>query len=166
MSNAWTIDKSRSAIHVKARSTLHDSKSVGTLSGTVSGDPDALEATAGGVVDIPIADFDFGNRLQTSAVLGKLDVDKYPLARFRVDGVRVLSKSPWRVQILGKLDYRNRQTPFEVEATGRFDERTLDARASFPLNLPSIGVKPPSLLFFKVADDVQVDLQIVATRQA
>jgi len=166
MSTEWTIDKSRSAIHVKARSTLHDSKSVGTLSGTVQGDPDSLESTAGGTVFIPIGDFDFGNRLQTSAVLSKLDVDKYPMARFRVDGVRVLSKSPWRVQILGKLDYRNRQTSFEVEATGRFDERTLDASASFPLNLPSIGVKPPSLLFFKVADDIEIDLKIVATRQA
>jgi hypothetical protein len=163
-SPTWEIDGVRSSITVRAKSTLHDSKSSGPVRGRVTGDPKALDTTAGGTVEIPIDKFDFGNALQNAAIRSKLDAGKWPVARFHVTGAKVLSTAPWRVTLLGKLDYRDRTTAMEVEATGRISETDLEARAEFPLNLPSIGVKPPSMLFLKVADDVMVSMVVVARR--
>lgn len=161
----WEIDERRSSITVKARSTLHDSKSVAPVRGQVTGDPASLDTTAGGTVEIPIDRFDFGNALQNAAIRSKLDAGKWPTARFHVSGARVKSTSPWHVTILGTLDYQARRTPFEVDATGRIGETEFEAHAEFNLNLPSIGIKPPSMLFMKVADDVTVSMVITARRR-
>ncbi len=160
----WVIDTARSRIEVRAKSTLHDSRSTGPLRGRVSGDPEALEGTAGGVVEIPVESFDFGNKLQTMGVLSKIEASKHPVARFQVTGAQVLSRSPWRVKVSGTLDYRARKTPFSFEATGSLTDTTLDARAEVPVNLPTIGITPPSMLFMKVADDVVASVHLVATR--
>ncbi len=160
----WVIDSKRSRIEVRAKSTLHDSRSSGPLRGRVTGEPEALESSAGGVVEVPVESFDFGNKLQTMAVLSKIDASRHPVARFVVAGAEVLSRNPWRVRVSGALDYRGRKTAFSFEATGSISETALEARAELPVNLPAIGVTPPSLLFMKVADEVLVSVVLVASR--
>lgn len=157
----WDLDPAASTLTVTARATLHDATSRGAgLGGRLFGDPDDLEATAGGEVQVPLGELRFGDKLRDFAMARHLELARWPEARFVVSGVDVLSRSPWRVRVRGSLHWRDRQTPLSVEATGSIEGK-LDARATFDLDIPSLGVTPPRLLFMKVADLVRVEVRLV-----
>ncbi len=163
MERRWDIDPRQSKVSICASSTLHDSRSSGVgLTGRLHGDPDDLESTAGGSLTVPLKKQTFGDRMRDFAMHRHIDVKRWPDAAFEVAGVEVLSRDPWRIQVSGEITYRDRKTPLTVEATGSLDDDALRANASFALDLPALGIAPPRLLFMKVGDKVDVDVEIVA----
>lgn len=158
----WTIDPGRSRLVVRTKSTLHSSQTEGPLQGRLHGDPDALEITAGGTVQVPMAEQVSGDRLRDTAMRRHIDVRRWPEARFTVDAVRVVSREPWEVRVSGQVEYHDTQHPLTVTATGGLGDGALEARTEFRLALKDVGVKPPRLLFLKVADEVDVSVHIVA----
>ena len=164
--NRWTVDAAQSEVVVRAQSTLHDTSSRARgVTGTLHGDLDALETTAGGEVVVDLRKMSFGDRVRDFAMSRHLDLKRWPEARFRVDGAEVHSRDPWRITVRGTLRYRDRETAVAVEATGEVTEAGLDARAPLPLSLSGLGVPPPRFLFLKVADAVNAEVHLVATRR-
>ncbi|MFT5431468.1 MAG: hypothetical protein ACI9OJ_002164, partial [Myxococcota bacterium] len=149
-------------VRVRAQSTLHPTESTGAgLSGEVFGDIADLSSTAGGSVVVPVTKQSFGKRLQDFAMQKHLDAKRWPEVRFEIGAVQVLSTDPWRVSIEGTVHYK-KTTNITVEASGELGEGRIEARATFPLSLSSVGVKPPQMLFLKVDDTVEVEVLIVA----
>lgn len=160
----WRLEPGRCRLSVRARSTLHDSVSKGTgLAGTLTGDPDELEATASGTVTAPLQLLSFGDRMRDWSMARHLDLKRHPEASFGVTGVTVHSRDPWRIEVRGELAYHGHTTSLAVEVTGTLDSDRLVAQTRFPLSLGALGIKPPKMLFMKVEETVEVDVELVAT---
>ena len=159
----WRIDPNRSTVSLSTESTFHKSTSVGGIRGELSGTPEQLESTAGGVVVGPVENQRFGNRMQDYAMYKHLDTQRWPEAKFEITGLDVLSRAPWRIRIHGVIHYRDMDTPLSTEATGSLNNDILEAQCSFSLRLADLGVAPPRLLFMRVSEQVDVDVHIVAS---
>ena len=158
----WRIDPNQSTVSLSTESAFHKSTSVGSIHGLLDGAPDNLESTAGGRVIVPVENQRFGNRMQDYAMYKHLDSHRWPEAHYKVTGLDVLSRSPWRVRIHGVIQYRDMDTPLSTEATGTVTDDRLEAKCSFTLRLAQLGVEPVRLLFMRVSENVDVDVAIVA----
>lgn len=163
MIQRWTLDPDRSWVQITASSTLHDTKSRGSgLMGEAWGDLDDLDATAGGRVRVPLKKQSFGDRMRNFAMHRHIDVKRWPEAAFEVEAVETLSRDPWRIRVSGSIEYRGQRVPLVCDAEGSLDAQGIEAETRFALRLPDLGVRPPKLLWLKVADSVDVEVKIVA----
>jgi polyisoprenoid-binding protein YceI len=132
----------------------------------MSGDLDDLESTASGTVTVPLKSQSFGDRMRDFAMHRHIQVKKWPEAQLVIKRVVVASRDPWSVTVEGALHYQGRTTDLAIDATGSVSPQSLDATATFALDLPTIGIQPPSLLFLKVERSVDVIVRIVAKGSA
>ena len=65
---------------------------------------------------------------------------------------------------MGQLRWRGKSVDVKVKGKASVDRRTIDASASFELDVRDLGIAAPKFLMFKVEDQVvcQVDLSAVA----
>jgi len=161
----YQLDPQRSTVVVKAQSTLHEVTSRGAgLHGFVAGDFSNPETLAEGSISFPLANMSFGDRVRDFALKRHLNIKQWPEARFVVTGVQVEQRDPWRVQVLGKLSYRDHVVDLAVAAVGTVTETTLEATAEFTLKLPEIGITPPRFLLLKVADTVELQVRLYGSQ--
>jgi polyisoprenoid-binding protein YceI len=148
---------------VRAQSSLHAVESAASgLTGTISADPDALESTFEASIECPMSNMSFGDRLRDWRLHSHLQTKQWPVARFEVTELQVVERDPWRVQISGDLVYRGQREHLEMNATGSFDDATLQASADFTLNLSQLGLTPPRFLFLKMHDSLEVHVELYA----
>ena len=159
----WRIDPNRSTVSLSTESTFHTSTSVGAIEGELSGTPENLEVTAGGTVVVPVENQRFGNRMQDYAMYRHLDTQRWPIAHYKITGLDVLSRNPWRIRVHGLIQYRDMDTPLSTEATGYVTDERLEARCAFTLRLAQLGVAPVRLLFMRVSENVDVNVHIIAS---
>jgi polyisoprenoid-binding protein YceI len=155
----------RGKVTTTARSSVHDTKTVwAKLSGTITLDVDAL-ATARAEISVDMRAFDAGDFLKNWKLKSELDADKHPTAIFRLVGiedVRETTAGEFSGTAVGQIAWRGKTADVRARGTARIDRRTLDARASFELNVRDLGISPPKILMFKVEDVVQVQVELVA----
>ncbi len=146
-----------------AQSSLHGVEStVDGLEGSLSVDIGNVEATAAGLVSVPLGRMRFGDRIKEWVFRRHLNVKRWPDAAFEVTGVRVLEQEPWRALIEGALTYRGREHFLSIEATGMLTESGIDAQACFELSLTDLGVEPPRFLILSVSDIVRLNVRLYA----
>jgi polyisoprenoid-binding protein YceI len=155
----------RGKVTVTARSSIHDSKTVwAKITGRIDADPDAL-AGATAEVQVDMRAFDAGDFMKNWKLKSELDADKHPTAIFRlsrIEDVREPTAGEFTGVAIGQLAWRGKTADIRARGTARLDRRTLDANASFELDVKLLGVAPPKILMFKVEDVVSVQVELFA----
>ena len=148
---------------VTAKSAIHDTKTVWSkVSGTVSVDPEAPDAGAEAEVTVDMREFDAGDRLKNWKLKSDLDPDRWPTATFRLTGLTVESRTPLRATASGTLAWHGRETQVRANGEGRLDAEGVQANATFDLDVTTLGVQPPKILFLKVESVVRVEVTLSA----
>lgn len=155
-----------SRVVVSARSSIHDTRTVwDSLSGSVTADPADLAGGADADLTVDMTRYDAGDFLKNRKVKKDLEVDKHPIARFRLDVLREVAEAgPGRftARAEGTIEWRGRSVPVAAAGEGTVDGEALHATARFELDVRGFGVEPPRFLMFKVEEVVAVEVTLVA----
>jgi polyisoprenoid-binding protein YceI len=149
---------------VKARSKVHDTTTVwNKISGTVDADADTL-ATAGAkaVFTVDMTSFDAGDWLKNRKLKSDFDMDKHPVATFELAAVRdVVRDGPtFTATAEGVLKWRGKEVVVEMKGQGKLDGVSVQASATFELDIRRLGLTAPRFLMIKMADEVSIDVSI------
>jgi polyisoprenoid-binding protein YceI len=89
-----------------------------------------------------------------------LETEKYPFAQYagRVSEVRQTSDTSLQVATSGDLTIHGVNRPLTTTITAVKDQHRYHVRTRFPVALPDHKIKVPSLMFMKISDTVQVQL--------
>lgn len=156
-------------VRVRARATLHSAEvSFPRLAGrflvTFEGESSApgagLPAAIQGEVVLAFDAVEGGDPLLRHELRKALEPDRFPEARLRLKGVRPAAGALGLVE--GELSYRERMVPLAVTVEGRREPSLLVARARFSLDVTRFGLRPPRLLFLKVSEIVDVEVELDA----
>jgi polyisoprenoid-binding protein YceI len=156
-----------SSLVVKARSSIHDTKTVWSkVTGEVTADAATL-ATAGAVATftVDMTAFDAGDFLKNRKLRKDFDLEKHPQATFTLTGLRdvVGEGGKFRATADGVLRWRGREVTLTVAGEGTLDDRRLAAVGRFELDIKRLGLSAPRFLMFKVEDEVAVEVTLAGT---
>ncbi len=92
-------------------------------------------------------------------------MDRYPDIRFTIGGVDpsfnlVTAASDVLLTIKGGLSLRGMERPLTFLARARIRDDRIWVRGESELRLTDFGIKPPTRLFFSVADKVTVSFDV------
>lgn len=158
-----------SSLVVKARSSIHDTKTVWSkVAGEVSADAATL-GTAGAVATftVDMTAFDAGDFLKNRKLRKDFDMEAHPQATFTLTALRDVTGDGgrFRATALGVLRWRGREVPLEVAGEGTLDGQRLAAVGRFELDIKRLGLTAPRVLMFKVEDEVAVEVTLAGTVQ-
>ena len=148
---------------VKARSRVHDTTTVwDKVTGEVEADADTL-ATAGAqaTFTVDMTSFDAGDWLKNRKLRKDFDMDAHPRAIFELRSLRdVVRDGPtFSATAEGVLKWRGREVVVTLVGQGKLDA-SLEASATFELDIKQLGLAAPRFLMFKVEDEVTVDVSV------
>ena len=161
----YKIDSGK--LTVKARSRLHDTTTIwDKVTGEVDADADTLStkgATATFRVDMTA--FDAGDWLKNRKLRKDFDLDHHPKATFELRAVKdVVRDGPkFTATAEGMLRWRGKEVVVSLAGHGKLDAVSLEAAASFELDIRKLGLAAPRFLMFKVEDEVTVDVTVHGT---
>jgi polyisoprenoid-binding protein YceI len=155
----------RGLVEVKARSSIHDTNTrYPKLEGQIDFDADApAGARAELAVDMRV--YDTGDRLKNWKLKSDLDPESHPSATFtlsRLEAVSEEAAGKFVATGVGQLRWRGKSVDLKVKGRATVDRQTIEATASFELDVKLLGVAPPKFLMFKVEDVVQVQVSLRA----
>jgi polyisoprenoid-binding protein YceI len=166
----YRIDPDRSRVWIRARSTLHPIHST----------TDGLEGyidleQAGGRIDFgaePAAKLSFavarlssGNPLEDRELRRRIDARRYPTIDGLLTGIEPVGEAG-RYRVTGDLAFRGVVRRCEDEMTLRvIDDETIQLDGQSTFDVRDFGMEPPRILLLRVEPDVQVRVEIVATRE-
>lgn len=156
-----------SSLVVKARSSIHDTKTVWSkVTGEVTADAATL-ATAGAVATftVDMTAFDAGDFLKNRKLRKDFDLEKHPQATFTLTGLRDVVGEGGRFKATadGVLRWRGREVTLTVAGEGTLDDSRLAAVGRFELDIKRLGLSAPRFLMFKVEDEVAVEVTLAGT---
>jgi polyisoprenoid-binding protein YceI len=157
-----------SSLVVKARSSIHDTKTVWSkVTGEVTADPATL-ATAGAVATftVDMTAFDAGDFLKNRKLRKDFDLEKHPQATFTLTGLHDVvdgGQGKFRATADGVLRWRGREVPLTVAGEGTLDGSRLAVVGRFELDIKRLGLAAPRFLMFKVEDEVAVEVTLAGT---
>jgi polyisoprenoid-binding protein YceI len=156
-----------SSLVVKARSSIHDTKTVWSkVTGEVTADAATL-ATAGAVATftVDMTAFDAGDFLKNRKLRKDFDLEKHPQATFTLTGLRdvVGEGGRFKATAEGVLRWRGREVTLTVAGEGTLDDSRLAAVGRFELDIKRLGLSAPRFLMFKVEDEVAVEVTLAGT---
>jgi polyisoprenoid-binding protein YceI len=147
---------------VKARSSVHDTTTVwDKITGDVDASPDAIEA-AKATFTVDMTKFDAGDFLKNRKLRKDFDMDGNPTATFTLqrvsdvvrDGTRFTAKAE------GTLRWRGKEVVLVLSGQGSLDDKHVEAKASFELDIKKLGLSAPRFFVFKMEDEVTIDVTI------
>jgi polyisoprenoid-binding protein YceI len=149
---------------VKARSSIHDTNTVwDKLAGDVEADAETL-ATAGAkaTFTVDMTSFDAGDWLKNRKLRKDFDLEAHPKATFELVRVSdVVRDGPtFKANAQGVLRWRGKEVTLELAGQGKLDPTSLEARATFELDIKRLGLSAPRFLMFKVEDEVTVEVTL------
>ncbi len=149
---------------VKARSKIHDTTTVWSkISGTVEADADTL-ATVGAkaVFIVDMTTFDAGDWLKNRKLKSDFEMDKHPTATFELRAVRdVVRDGPtFTATAEGAITWRGKEALVELKGQGKLDAVSVQASATFELDIKRLGLTAPRFLMIKMEDEVSIEVSI------
>jgi polyisoprenoid-binding protein YceI len=149
---------------VQARSRVHDTTTVwNKITGEVDADPDTL-ATAGATArfEVDMTAFDAGDFLKNRKLRKDFDLAGHPTAAFTLRSVTnvVRTGATFTATAEGVLAWRGKQVGLVLQGRGTLDAMTVEASATFELDIRDLGLSAPRFLMFKVEDEVTVAVEI------
>jgi hypothetical protein len=155
---------SSGTLTVQARSRVHDTTTVWSkISGEVEADPETL-ATAGARASfaVDMTAFDAGDFLKNRKLRKDFDLAGHPTARFELIGLSAVMRDgpTFTATARGMLEWRGRKLELVLAGQGKLDDVALSARATFELDIRTLGLAAPRFLLFKVEDEVSVSVEL------
>jgi len=147
---------------VKARSSVHDTTTVwDKIEGDVDADADAIEA-ATATFRVDMTSFDAGDWLKNRKLRKDFAMDAHPTATFRLERVSSVQRdgSRFTAKAEGVLAWRGKELPLVLDGEGTLDDRAVEARATFVLDIRRLGLAAPKFFMFKMEDDVTVEVAV------
>jgi polyisoprenoid-binding protein YceI len=159
-SYSWAITAGRLA--VKARSSVHDTTTVwDKITGTVDANPDEIE-NAKATFSVDMTKFDAGDFLKNRKLRKDFDMDAHPTATFtlaRVSDV-VRDGAKFTAKAEGTLAWRGKQVVLVLTGQGTLDEKHVEAKGTFELDIRKLGLSAPRFFMFKMEDEVTVEVTV------
>ena len=147
---------------VKARSTVHDTTTVwDKITGDVDASADAIEQ-AKATFSVDMTTFDAGDFLKNRKLRKDFDMDGNPTATFTLQRVSdvVRDGNKFTAKAEGTLRWRGKDVPLVLTGQGSLDDKTVEARATFELDIRKLGLSAPRFFMFKMEDEVTVDVSL------
>lgn len=162
-----TIDSDQSTIRFTLKATLHKVHgNVPISSGSVLFDPN--DGTVTGEIVFDARGADTGNERRDRDMHEKvLESERFPQFVFQAERLQgqLSASEPSEATLHGKLSIHGSVHPVAIPLSIRFEGNLV--RASGELTVPYVawGMKDPSKFLLRVADEVQVRIEIVASMQ-
>ncbi len=147
---------------VKARSSVHDTTTVwDRITGTIDADADAIEQ-AKATFAVDMTKFDAGDFLKNRKLRKDFDMDAHPTATFTLTRVSevVRDGAKFTAKAEGTLDWRGKQISLVLSGQGTLDDKRVEARGTFELDIRKLGLSAPRFFMFKMEDEVTVDVSV------
>lgn len=156
----------KSAVAFEAKHALGDfgGRAEG-VTGEFQADISDLRAGVTGVLRVRAVSLRTGNEGRDRDMRKLLEVDRYPDIRFTIGAVDpsfnlVTAASDVLLTIKGGLSLRGTERPLTFLARARIRDDRIWVRGESDLRLTDFGIKPPTRLFFSVADKVTVSFDV------
>ncbi len=147
---------------VKARSTVHDTTTVwDRITGEVDASADAIEA-AKATFTVDMTKFDAGDFLKNRKLRKDFDMDGNPTATFTLQRVSdvVRDGSKFTAKAEGTLRWRGKDVVLVLAGQGTLDDKHVEAKATFELDIKKLGLSAPRFFMFKMEDEVTVEVSL------
>ena len=166
LSATYVVDPGASVVRFHLHHKMHavDGRSSQIEGKAVLGDDGRVMA----MVRIPAASFDTADANRDSHMRETLEATRFPYVVFK--GVTSLTVpvahgKPLETQLQGELDFHGVKRPISVPAQISLSgDGSATVKARFPVNLEAHGIERPSLLFVKVDENVELDVQLLLKR--
>jgi polyisoprenoid-binding protein YceI len=116
-----------------------------------------------------VASFDTGDGNRDVNLRAALEADRFPLVTLKATGrlaIPAALPAEVPVTVAAELDLHGVKRPLEIPLTVRLGaDGSARATGSFPVSLDAHGIERPSLLFRKVDDLCQVELDLLLRRE-
>ena len=153
---------------VKARSSVHDTTTVwDTITGNVDADAAAIEQ-AKATFTVDMAKFDAGDFLKNRKLRKDFAMDDNPTATFTLTRVSdvVRDGSKFTAKAEGTLRWRGKEVVLVLSGQGTLDEKHVEAKGTFELDIRKLGLSAPRFFMFKMEDEVTVEVTVRGAVQA
>ena len=147
---------------VKARSSVHDTTTVwDRISGEVDAAADAIEA-AKATFSVDMTKFDAGDFLKNRKLRKDFDMEGNPTATFTLQRVSdvVRDGSKFTAKAEGTLRWRGKDVVLVLAGQGTLDDKHVEAKATFELDIKKLGLQAPRFFMFKMEDEVTVEVTL------
>jgi polyisoprenoid-binding protein YceI len=147
---------------VKARSTVHDTTTVwDTITGDVDADASAIEQ-AKATFAVDMTKFDAGDFLKNRKLRKDFEMESHPTATFTLTRVSdvVRDGSKFTAKAEGTLSWRGKQVVLVLSGQGTLDEKHVEAKGTFELDIRKLGLSAPRFFMFKMEDEVTVEVTV------
>lgn len=164
MSRFTVADASR--LVANARSSVHPityrAPLTGHIDASVSDDHFDLSAPVTAAFDVALEDLRGDDPHTDSEMRRRIDVQRYPLAHASVSGVTSVGDDRYRLACDLTLHGQTRQLEGEADVT--LNGAMLNAVGSVTIDIRDFGIKAPRLLMLKVYPEVEIIINLQATR--
>jgi polyisoprenoid-binding protein YceI len=147
---------------VKARSSVHDTTTVwDTITGNVDADAGAIEQ-AKATFSVDMTKFDAGDFLKNRKLRKDFAMDDHPSATFTLQRVSDVKRdgAKFTAKAEGTLRWRGKDVPLVLTGQGSLDDKQVEARATFELDIKKLGMSAPRFFVFKMEDEVTVEVSV------
>ncbi len=147
---------------VKARSSVHDTTTIwDKITGDVDADPDHIEQ-AKATFTVDMTKFDAGDFLKNRKLRKDFAMDAHPAATFTLTRVSdvVRDGTKFTAKAEGTLAWRGKQVVLVLSGQGTLDEKHVEAKGSFELDIRKLGLSAPRFFMFKMEDEVTVEVTV------
>jgi polyisoprenoid-binding protein YceI len=150
---------------VKARSSVHDTTTVwDKVTGDVDASADAIEA-AKATFTVDMTKFDAGDFLKNRKLRKDFAMDDHPSATFTLQRVSDVLRdgAKFTAKAEGTLRWRGKDVALVLTGQGSLDDKQVEARATFELDIKKLGMSAPRFFVFKMEDEVTVEVSVRGT---
>jgi hypothetical protein len=162
----YEIDSQHSRVVVRSTSPIHDTTTTwSAVRGTIDANPADLATGTTAQILVDMTRFDAGDFLRNRALRKIIAEGGYRDATFELAELHNLvdmGNQQFSADALGELRWRGKAVPIQASGTGTFTAQSLQATATFALDVTRLGVEPPRFLLLKVDDTVSVTVTITA----
>jgi hypothetical protein len=169
----YRIVPERSTVQIEARSSLHPIRSsTDGLEGYVDlelesdGGVDLVVAKPAGQLSLPVSRLSSGNGMEDREMYRRIDARRYPTilgVLFQMERVG----SDGRYEVSGEITFRGVARQHQDRMTiRRVDPETIELAGKSRFDIREFGMEPPRILMLKVDPEVDVQVDIVAVKEA
>lgn len=138
---------------------------VGTADKGVEGKVKLTGTTAQLMVRIPVANFDSGNSNRDSNMRDVVEATKFPNVELKAvaEGVTPVASGSTKHTLKGKLTFHGVTNNVEVPVTVTWNGKQAKVIGKFSISLEAYKIERPALLFVKVEDNLDIDVDLTIT---
>jgi hypothetical protein len=162
----------RSTVSIEARSSLHPIHSnTDGLEGYVDLEvgPDGavdLATKPAGLLSLAVSRLSSGNRMEDREMYKRIDARRYPIINGVLDQME-RSGATGSYQVSGEITFRGVARHHQDSMTiRRVDPETIELAGKSHFDIRDFGMEPPRILMLKVDPEVEVEVDIVAVKEA